>query len=281
MPAWFDNAPPGAYKKGTRMSSRRQVAVGDARVWVWDQGASRTPLVFCHGFTTTSEFWREQVEVFAEDFLVVAVNLPGHGISPAPTERAYTMDAFVDDLLGVFTTLRLRDAILVGLSMGGTVAQHFALRHGHLLKKLVLVGATPHGLGADVDARNVLEAIDLHGVETASRNVIDRSFAMAASPALLAFARGEVAHTPAHVARAAIVSLNNSDTRARLADIALPTLVVCGDEDVITPPAESLALARGIPGASLALIAGAGHFPMLEQPSRFNTELRTFIDARP
>ncbi|WP_439892957.1 alpha/beta fold hydrolase (plasmid) [Ralstonia sp. 25C] len=262
------------------MSSKKLIAVGDTRVWVWNEGASRTPLVFCHGFTTTSEFWREQVEVFAKDFLVVAVNLPGHGVSPAPVLRPYTMDAFVDDLHGVFTALQLQDAVLVGLSMGGTISQRFALHHGDLLQKLVLVGATPHGLGADVDASNVLDAIAIHGVEKASQNVIDRSFASSASASLLQFARQEVAQTPEHVARAAIVSLNKSDTRQHLADIKLPTLVVCGEEDVITPPSESRILAQGIPNASLLLVPDAGHFPMLEKPAAFNTALRAFLDSQ-
>ncbi|MGF6999648.1 alpha/beta fold hydrolase [Paraburkholderia sp. GAS32] len=263
----------------SKMIRRKLVAIGDARVWVWDDGESRTPLVFCHGFTTTSEFWREQVEVFAKDFLVVAVNLPGHGISPAPVERAYTMDAFVDDLHDIFAALRLHDAVLVGLSMGGTISQRFALKHGGLLKKLVLVGATPHGLGADVDASNVLDAIALHGVQKASQDVIDRSFAAEASPALLEFARREVVQTPGHVARIAIVSLNRADTRDSLERIGVPTLVVCGEEDVITPPSESRALAKGIPDASLLLMPGAGHFPMLEKPAEFNAALRTFLGS--
>jgi 3-oxoadipate enol-lactonase len=262
------------------MGSRKLVAIGDVRAWVLGEAESRTPLVFCHGFTTTSEFWREQVEVFAKDYFVVAINLPGHGISPAPTERAYTMDAFVDDLYAVFVALKLHDAVLVGLSMGGTISQHFALKHGDLLNKLVLVGATPHGLGADVDASNVLDAIAEDGVEKASQNVIDRSFAGSANPALLEFARKEVVQTPGYVARAAIVSLNDADSRDSLMHIGIPTLVICGEEDIITPPSESHELAKGIPDATLLLIRDAGHFPMLEKPAEFNAALRTFLDSQ-
>lgn len=268
------------HKGAIEMSRKKLIAIGDVRAWVWGSDKSRTPLVFCHGFTTTSEFWREQVDVFADQYLVVAVNLPGHGISPAPMERAYTIDAFVEDLYGVFAALDLRDAILVGLSMGGTVSQRFALKHGDLLKKLVLVGATPHGLGADVDASNVLDAIAAHGIQQASQNVIDRSFARSAAPELLQFARREVLQTPEHVARAAILSLNQADGRASLPYIDIPTLVVCGEEDVITPPKESRTLATCVPGASLVLVPDAGHFPMLEKPAVFNAALQAFLDSR-
>lgn len=254
-------------------------AIGDMHVRVAGHGPA---MVLCHGFTTTGEFWREQVEPFSRTHRLVIPDLPGHGRSPSPPGRRYTIDAYADDLAQLFEALRIEDAVLVGLSMGGTIAQRFVLKqqaaHPRRLRGLVLVGATPHGLGPAVRVENVLQAIDRHGVEAASQAVIDRSFGSTASPALVEFARSEVVRTPAFVAREAIASLNEADSRAQLGRIALPTLVVCGTEDAITPPAESRALAAGIPGAHLVLIEQAGHFPMLEQPARFDAALRDFTD---
>lgn len=251
--------------------------IGDTVVHVSGTG---TPLVFVHGFTTTSEFWREQTTAFSSRHRVVRINLPGHGVSPRPTGRPYTIPAFVDDVLKVYSALKIENSILVGLSMGGTVAQNFTLAHPDLVGALALVGATPHGLGADVNVDNVLRAIDELGVITASQRVIDRSFGSLASPELVAFARNEVAQTPAFVAREAIVSLNQSDSRARLGEITSPTLIVVGDEDIITPPQESCLLAEGIPGSRLEIISGAAHFPMLEQPATFNRLLSDFLDKQ-
>jgi pimeloyl-ACP methyl ester carboxylesterase len=250
------------------------LSIGDMHVRVAGHGPA---LVFCHGYTTTGEFWRHQMSAFSRDHRLVVPDLPGHGRSAYPRGRRYTIDAFVGDLVRLFDELGLDDAILVGLSMGGTIAQRFALQHGSRLRALVLVGATPHGLGPDVRVENVLQAIDRFGVAAASQAVIDRSFGSAASDELLEFAREQVAKTPEFVAREAIVSLNEADSRAQLARLALPTLVVCGEEDVITPPAESRALAAGIPGATLQMVAEAAHFPMLEQPERFNAILGDFI----
>jgi pimeloyl-ACP methyl ester carboxylesterase len=230
-----------------------------------------------HGFTTTAEFWREQVETFSARYRVIRINLPGHGVSPHPDGRDYSIQAFVDDLLEVYRGLEIDDAVLVGLSMGGTVAQSFALSHPDRVRALVLVGATPHGLGEDVNVDNVLEAIDEVGVVAASQNVIERSFGQSASADLVAFARQEVAQTPEFVARQAIVSLNASDSRHRLVEIQAPTLVVVGDQDVITPPAESSVLAKGIPDSRLEVVKDAGHFPMLEQPAAFNRALDLFL----
>jgi pimeloyl-ACP methyl ester carboxylesterase len=256
------------------MTRIRTITVGDTVVQVSGEGM---PLVFVHGFTTTAEFWREQVEPFSTRHQMVRINLPGHGRSPRPEDRKYTIEAFVEDVLGVYRALSIESAVLVGLSMGGTVAQSFALAHPARVRALVLVGATPHGLGADVNVDNVRKAIDELGVVTASQKVIERSFGSAASAELIGFARNEVAQTPAFVARQAIASLNASDSRSRLGEISVPTLVLVGEEDVITPPSESRTLANGIPNSQLQIMASAGHFPMLEQPDAFNRLLGEFL----
>jgi pimeloyl-ACP methyl ester carboxylesterase len=256
------------------MTEIRTITIGDTVVEVSGAG---TPLVFVHGFTTTAEFWREQVEAFSTRHQTIRINLPGHGRSPRPDDRNYTIEAFVEDVLGVYRALSIDSAVLVGLSMGGTVAQSFTLAYPERVRALVLVGATPHGLGADVNVDNVLKAIDDVGVVVASQNVIERSFGSAASPGLVEFAKNEVAQTPAFVARQAIVSLNVSDTRARLGEIRVPTLVVVGEEDIITPPSESQSLADGIPNSELYSIPWAGHFPMLERPDMFNRLLGQFL----
>lgn len=259
------------------MTRVETMTIGDTVVHVSGEG---TPLVFVHGFTTTAEFWREQTAEFSQRYRVIRINLPGHGVSLRPEERAYTIPAFVDDVLRVYHALEIDTSFLVGLSMGGTVAQHFTLSHPELVRALVLVGATPHGLGADVNVDNVLAAIEELGIVAASQRVIDRSFGSSSSPELLEFARNEVAQTPAFVAREAIASLNASDTREVLREIAAPTLVVVGDEDAITPPEESRTLANGIPDARLEIVSGAAHFPMLEQPDTFNRLLGDFLEKQ-
>ncbi|WP_262300242.1 alpha/beta fold hydrolase [Microvirga sesbaniae] len=260
---------------GAIMIDCQELTIGDTVVHVSGSGY---PLIFVHGFTTTAEFWREQVVEYSKMYKVVRINLPGHGVSPRPERRRYTIEAFVEDLERVYRHLALDEAFLVGLSMGGTIAQSFAIRFPHLVRALVLVGATSHGLGPDVNVDNVLRAIESLGVVQASKSVIERSFGSSAPLALIDFAKHEVAQTPDFVAREAIASLNASDTRELLDHICIPTLVVVGDEDAITPPQEAELLAAGIPGSELFIIRGAGHFPMLEQPDMFNRRLSAFLE---
>ena len=256
------------------MMNKQTITVGDMRVHVSGTG----PVLVCvHGFTTTSEFWKEQIEFFSNDHMLIRPNLPGHGISPHPFDRDYTIKAFVDDLENLFRHFSIQSAVLVGLSMGGTISQQFALRNPKLLRGLVLVGATPHGLGPDVKTENVIRAIGDIGIAKASQNVIERSFGSLAPNTLIEFAKKEVVQTPEFVARQAITSLNDSDLRPLLKTMKVQTLVVVGDEDVITPPRESEALAAEIPGAELEIIKRSGHFPMLEQPDAFNYLLQGFI----
>jgi 3-oxoadipate enol-lactonase len=107
------------------MTDVNTIPVGDMKVRVSGTGF---PLILMHGFTTTSEFWREQVAEFSASYQVIRLNLRGHGISPSPTTRSYTIDAFVEDLEGIFQHFSLSRAALVGLSMGGVVAQKFAVK---------------------------------------------------------------------------------------------------------------------------------------------------------
>ena len=262
----------------TRPVIRAQdVTIGATFVRISGQGF---PLVFVHGFTTTSEFWKEQAEEFAKSYRVIRINLPGHGASPAPTSRGYRIEDFVEDVARVFQELNVDRAVLIGLSMGGIIAQEFAIKYPHLVKALVLVDTTAHGTGADATADAFLAAVDKRGAEKAIQDLSDISFGSSARPDLVEWARREVIQTPEFVARAAIRSISDADTRNSLSKIKQPTLVIAGEEDLVTPTRESEILAKGISSSTLSIIPKAGHFSMLEKPNAFNHILKKFLDEQ-
>jgi pimeloyl-ACP methyl ester carboxylesterase len=236
------------------------------------------PLVFVHGFTTTAGFWQQQVAPFAERYRVVRIELRGHGRAGRGPEQHFTIEAFADDVRQVVDELGLDRYLLTGLSMGGTIAQTVALRDPRRIVGLVLVGATAHGLGPAVQAENVIAAIRQHGVSKSAQDVIEASFSDSTPRHIVEWAKAEVTQTPEYVAVQAIQSLNRADSRAQLANLQMPVLVVVGAEDQITPVAESELLAQLIPDADLAVIEKAAHFPMLERPKDFNLMFARFLN---
>lgn len=234
-------------------------------------------LVFIHGFTTTSGFWKNQISVFSKTHRVITLDLPGHGDSDSPMDGRYTIDGFAQSVLKVLDYIGVETATVIGLSMGGAIVQHIYFSRPELVRALVLVGATSHGLGEAVRAESVLERMRAVGVEAASVEVIERSFSSATPRSIVDWAKGEVVKTPQHVAAPAILSLNAYDSRESLHEISVPTLIVVGIDDEITPVVESQRLSEEIYGSELVIIDGAAHFPMLEQPDRFNSVLRGFL----
>ena len=157
----------------TTVMAARDVTIGDTFVRISGQGL---PLVFVHSFTTTSEFWKEQAEEFSKAYRVIRIDLPGHGDSPAPISRSYRLEDFVEDVARVFRELSIEEAVLIGLSMGGIVAQKFALNYRHLVKALVLVDTTAHGIGPDATADAFLAIVDKRGLKKAVQDLSDISF---------------------------------------------------------------------------------------------------------
>lgn len=256
----------------------RTVRLGPVDLYV-DRRGRGPAVIFVHGYTTTSQFWRHQSCAVATDHHAVSVDLRGHGRSSKPVDAAYTIDAFAHDLHDLMGKLGVDEAVLVGLSMGGAIVLRAALEFPDRVRGLVLADTTAHGVGEAVEAVNVLARIRQIGVQAASAEIIEASFAPTAPRDLVDWAKREVSVTPRHVAEEAIVSLGDFDVEARLGEIGCPTLVVVGGEDRITPPALAEVLCNGIADARLVAVPHAAHFPMLEQPVAVTNALRRFLAA--
>ncbi len=239
------------------------------------------PLIFVHGFTTTSNFWWHQIPDLAKRYRTVRFDLRGHGDSGKPDGIPYTIEAFSGDLLEVMDSLAIDKAVIFGLSMGGAVVMQFALDHPKRVAGLGLIGTTAHGLGPMVRADNVLTRIQEIGTAAASQEVIVHSFSSHTDSAIVEWAQREVVKTPRHVAEPAIRSLDSFDVREQLGDVTVPTLVIVGEEDEITPVASSKFLHDAIAGSELHIIPKAAHFPMLERSHTFNQKTLAFLEKIP
>jgi pimeloyl-ACP methyl ester carboxylesterase len=232
--------------------------------------------------------WSPQVKALSPHFRVITFDHRGVGETDLPPEPVYTMGQLADDAAALLRQLKIARTHVVGVSMGGTVAQELALRHAPLVRSLVLVSAW-----AKADARFV--QIIESWASLASRVPIEERyrhvfFPWVFSPAFFekkdnvetAF-RGVMAYPHQTKAEAierqtrGILAWNGSRV-ARLGSIRVPTLVVGGKDDIVTPPQFARALAKLLPRARLILMAG-GHSLIAEQTEAFNRTLLRFLKS--
>jgi len=237
-------------------------------------GGDATPIVFLHGVGSDKSVWHPQLEHFGRERRAIAFDYPGYGDSdPAP--KRTTRDDFAAAIISAMHELDIDRAHICGLSLGGVVA--IAMHHADAKRCASLILAdsfAEHPEGRAIYERGIAASNDLRAMAEARVDVL---LAQPADPAV----RSEVVETMARIAPAAYVIgaeavwLANQRDRAR--DIRVPTLVLCGTEDKVTPPALSIELAQLIPGARYEAIESAGHISNLEKPDEFNSALDAFL----
>jgi pimeloyl-ACP methyl ester carboxylesterase len=239
---------------------------------------SGPPLVLCHGVTLSNRVWVKQLETLPEQgFTVYAVDSRGHGDSKSGTS-GHSVANLARDLATVLEELDLRDAVLVGHSMGGIAVQALAAYHPEIVdaraRGLVLLSTLARTMFSD--ARRLHRLVERHGdalpdfgTLMARRNLgfflARMGFGSNPTPSHVELTRQMIESCDAETTRLATRALLGLDLVPDIARIDLPTLVIGGSADLITPPAESRRIARTIPGARLVMVEGGGHMLMLER----------------
>jgi 3-oxoadipate enol-lactonase len=243
-------------------------------------------VVLLHGFPVSKAMWDEQLTGIGNVYRVIAPDLRGFGESPVP-EGVYTMDAMADDVVELLETLEIAGPVVVGgLSMGGYVALSLVSRYPTRVKGLILMdtraGAdTPEAAqGREATAKAVIAADSVMQVVD---GMIPRLFCKMTSeqhPKRVESMKAVMEQTaPQGVVGALRGMASRPDRRADLPKIAVPTLIMVGEEDVITPPAEAQAMAEAIPNARLEVIPKAGHMAPYENPAAANAAILRFLKS--
>jgi 3-oxoadipate enol-lactonase len=239
--------------------------------------AGRAPVVFVHGLGGDHSLWLYQVPACCERFPTLTLDLRGHGASTKP-EGGFGIVDMARDVVRLLRGLGVERAHLVGCSLGGMVVQQVALDYPLAAASLVLVdtlcGAPP---GFEDMMRTALQFIEDNSMAAVAKARITNAFSDAVDPVLRDYLIDRVAQNDkAAYVRAACAAYGFS-VCGRMSEIAVPTLVVVGELDRVTPPPLSEDLATRISGARLARIAGAGHISNLERPREFNRLLLEFL----
>jgi pimeloyl-ACP methyl ester carboxylesterase len=267
----------------------KTISLGDGELAVEDRGAGRV-LLLVHGFPLDHTLWRHQIDHFADRFRVIAPDLRGFGTSGAAAPKdagAISMRAFAEDLNGLLDRLEVREPIVFcGLSMGGYIGWQFWQKYAPRWAALVAcdtraVADTPEvAAGRETTAKRVLA----EGTSVVAEAMLPKLFnpAMQAEhPQCVAETREAMGRaTPQGVAAALRGMAIRPDVTEMLGGIAVPTLVVVGEHDVISPVDEMRGIAAKIPNAAFEVIPHAGHMSPLENPAVFNAALARFLSQR-
>jgi pimeloyl-ACP methyl ester carboxylesterase len=233
-------------------------------------GRGEPTLCLVHGSGGNIAVWRMQMDGLADVARVVLLDLPGHGRSSG--DGIASIDDAVDVVRGLVEALRLPRVVIGGHSMGGAVALAFALAAPDRTAGLALIGT-----GARLRVLPKIIAEIEHDHPSGVQLVTDLALAAAAPAALKRKVYDESARVPARVLADDFRACDRFDVMARLAEIRVPALVVCGTEDQLTPPKYSEYLRAHLADARLVLVPGAGHYVQLERPNEVTRALRDFL----
>ena len=250
----------------------------------YDEAGSGAPLVLLHAFPLDRTMWEPQLAALAGMARVIAPDLPGFGESPP---AVFTVDGAADMVAELLAALDIPTAAVGGLSMGGYVALAFARRHADKLNALIL--ADTRAGADDAAARANREKAIATTNEQGSAALFDGMLpkvlcdaTRAGKPDVVERVKALAARQPAASVAAALAALRDRpDATAGLKAITVPTLVIVGEYDAVTPPLSSASLSANVRGCKLVHIPDAGHYSNVENPEAFTAAVRAFLSVEP
>jgi 3-oxoadipate enol-lactonase len=265
------------------MTTSRLIRLADGtQLRVADSG-SGPALLFAHCLGGSLDVWAAQQTFFCKTHRCVAYDLQGQGESPLGGPGPLSMAQLAEEAIALLDALGIEQCVFVGISMGAMVGLHAALQAPERFAGLVPADSAA---GFDAAGRqgwaDRIAGVRAEGLEPLVETMMDRWFSPAfrqREPATVAKIADRLRATPVDGYLASCAAIRDHDLRDRLEEIACPTLVICGELDPSTPLPLSQALAAGIPGARLEVIAGAHHLSNLECPEVFNRALDQFLSS--
>ncbi len=241
------------------------------------------PVVFIHGFPFNSSMWTPQIKSISNNYRAITFDVRGHGESDFG-DGQYLIEFFVDDLFGLLDNLKIEKAVLVGLSMGGYIALRAIERNPERVAALVLCDTKS---SADSNEAKIKRARQIQIVKSVGIGRFADDFLKAIFseetfirlPSIIDMIRNIILKTsPLSVASTLIALAARTDTTQVLPDIKVPTLIMVGEKDTLTTPADALEMKNRIPNSERHIIPNAAHMSNLENTPAFNKHLFDFLE---
>lgn len=251
----------------------------------YEEYGTGEPLVLIGGYIADHTSWAHLVPLFSKKYRTIVMDNRGVGQTVIP-EGPFTIEDMANDVVGLMDILGIDKAHMVGVSMGGRIAQAIALNHPGKVKRLVLCSTAARANDRSKFALRLLAeeyakgniSYEFHMLMLQTWTLSDRLFA---NPEMLKTRFAQTAAlrsrpTPANMVRQ-LDSGQNFDTRARLGEIKAPTLIIHGSDDILFPISCGKELASGIPGAKLFTLEGGAHGAYLEMADKLMPEVMSFL----
>jgi len=272
------------------------VEVEDGRLYYKVSGKGH-PLVLIHGAWASHEWWRWQVPELSKHYQVLSLDVRGHGKS-SPLKRVYSVDGFTSDLEIFLQKVEIDEVALVGWSMGGLISIQYCLNHPSKVKALVLIATRAHQ-NPHLKFKIILQYLQAHlnllmdftsprKYDRATQRFpgensprIEREVRNMLSPAtpkdVFDWVMADLTNNPRENYFEVAKSIWNWETSEALRQINVPTLIMVGENDRLTPPRFSRLLHNGLSDSRLIIVEKAGHCLAMERPELVNIEILRFL----
>lgn len=255
----------------------KMAKLGDLRLhYQIDGDPNGAPVVFANSLGTDLRLWDQIVSLLPPGLKLVRYDMRGHGLSDVPP-GPYSMGALVRDLEHLMDHLSIRDAVVVGLSIGGMVTQGLAVKRLDLVRAVVLSN-TAAKIATPEIWRNRMAEVEAGGVEAVTEATMKRWFPLPFRDSDDCAAwRAMMARTPKAGYLGCSAAISGTDFYSTTATLRLPALGLVGSEDGSTPPDLVREMIELIPGARMEVIRKAGHLPCVDQPEIYAAHLTQFL----
>ena len=264
------------------MSNDKKIPVNGISISYEDSGKGDTPIIFIHGFPFNKSMWQPQFDFLKKTNRVIIYDIRGFGGSTSDDEK-FSIDLFADDLIKLMNELKIDQAIACGLSMGGYILLSAVERYQARFKAIILsdtqcLADSKEGMEKRYKS---IDEIKKNGLNDFAKNFAKGAFSKKAFETKKDLTdkieQVILSNSSQSITGALDALAQRKETCSALKNIMIPTLIICGDEDELTPLTRSEFLFNSISGATMHTIKEAGHLSNLEQPEVFNQHIYNFI----
>lgn len=267
----------------TRGTPMNHIPINDMMLHFHDCG-NGPPMLLIHAFPLSSAMWLPQIDSFTNTHRLIVPDLRGFGRSESAAGPPMTMEMAANDLIALLDELGLEQVIVGGVSMGGYLAFALVRQAPERIRALILsdTRATPDSDEARAGRETTARLAETQGAQAIADAMIPKLLRSTATDTQRTFVRSIIEQNSPHGIAAALRGMaQRSDSTSLLPSLHIPTLLICGQDDPLTPPHEMRTLHETIPGSYFVEIPDAAHLPNLEQPDAFNQALATFLEIVP